>query len=1056
MCSINKISNAEQVYSICFELCRTKQKSLLQKLNKLLINLPADILQPLHEVILLPLRQILVKTKPDREEVVTTAECLQFVFQNTHSVSWEAKADILKHLLINVTDMKTSQIAVKDDEEIVDSVFTTLICLLNSCQDFWKSFYSCTQLPILGHLVSLCLSVLNTSTCKPNKHKAIDLIMALSVPSYYKQLDLNENSDFSVAVGNCMACFMPGVTSTVAKIIHTNLGRKLRCSCLNLVAVLLTTTLGNEEMKMAAQANSKTKPLDVDQRILSLLKTRDQTWIDSMLENLNLALAKILLVKDADNEAARLCMLGVCRTLLFKCSLSLKPLYGTIMNPVLKLLNDSSDKLSKSSTMLLEDLVASFNNSSSKAEFMDGVKNNLFTLCTELPHKMRKYSENEKVSALTLLQGYLTVLKDNLSCLLNSSVHLDCLIDSILLCYDQDTLELCMFPEVALRKISSTEFTSPMSRLELLASVNNFQHSSTVTVLVRICRLLGKHGDIELLVGILSEAYSIESKRLATVAMIKEILLGTPVDNQAIESVVDELLDLYTEEYSFNTTNPAQTVDVDLCVPETSNYSITFPLQAKSHPKRIKPLASSSMMMCLQLESFAVFSMLLETKFCSRLVKVLYPLLEKVSHTTDKVAECAVLSLAVISRSCGYASTADLIKFNADYLASTLSLHLQHLTLFPRCPDVLQAILKYDDKNLFPLIRDTIQEILSKFDSSNTDLNTLQSFVSLFVCVLMSIQKWFDRTHTPDPPVKSVKDDTEDILEFLREHRTKKLETEENQSQPEEETNADPEEVQDTEEETDPSLEKPPEDVTVVLEILRRCRNLTAHKSRMVRIMVLVAVADGIVALSGQDTWLLPMVHQLWPSIVSRFEDQEMQVVQKAFEVICVISSTCGDFIRKRLGKEILPKLMSFLKQQQSNNRKLTNYSHSSVAFTHTALYKLQLNVLQNLGPLLVHSSLGGMDITTICASCYGFLSITQPPKLQESAVILFRNLITVNGDAVWLFLSDIFSVKQVYDPPDSKFKFQKITVSGTPDNEFAKNIGVLLPDCTYLDWFVK
>ncbi|XP_002130662.2 TELO2-interacting protein 1 homolog [Ciona intestinalis] len=1048
MSSINKTFNVEQVYSTCFELCRTKQKSSLQKLNKLLVNLPADIIQPLHEVILLPLRQILIKTKPDREEVVTTAECLQIVFQNTHSVSWEAKADILKHLLINVTDMKTSQIVVKGDEEIVGSVFTTLICLLNSCQDSWKSFYSCTQLPILGHLVSLCLSVLNTSTCKSNKHKAIDLIMALSAPSYYKQLDLNEKSDFSVAVGDCMACFMPGITSTVAKIIHTNLGRKLRCSCLNLVAVLLTTTLGNEEMKMTAQANSKTKLPDVDQRILSLLKTRDQNWIDSMLENLNLALAKILLVKDADNEAAKLCILGVCRTLLLKCSLSLKPLFGTIMNPVLKLLNDSSDKLSKSSTLLLEDLVASFVDSSSKADFMDSVKNDLFTLCTELPHKIRKYSENEKVSALTLLQGYLTVLKDNLSCLLNSSVHLDCLIESILLCYDQDTLELCMFPEVALRKISSTEFTLPMSRLELLASVNNFQHSSTVTVLVRICRLLGKHGNIELLIGILSETYNTESKRLATVAMIKEILLGTSVDNQAISSVVDELLDLYTEEQSFNATNASQTVDVDLCVPEASNYSITFPLQAESHPQRIKPLASSSMMVCLQLESFAVFSTLLETKFCSRLVKVLYPLLEKVSHSTDKVSECAVLSLAVISRSCGYASTADLIKFNADYLASTLSLHLQHLSLFPRCPDVLQAILKYDDKTLFPLIRDTIQEILSKFDVTNTDVDTLQSFVSLFVCVLRSIQNWFDRAHTSDSPVRVVKDDTEDLLQFLREHRTKKLEAEENQYQPEEET--DPDEVQDTEEEeTDPSSEKPPEDVTVVLEILHRCRNLTAYKSRMVRIMVMDAVAEGIVALSGQDTWLLPMVHQLWPSIVSRFEDQEMQVVQKAFEVICVISSTCGDFIRKRLGKEILPKLMNFLKQQQSNNRALTNYSHSSVAFTHTALYKLKLNLLQNLGPLLVHSSLGGMDITTICASCYGFLSMTQPPKLQESAIILFRNLITVNSDAVWLFLSDIFSVKQVYDPPESKFKFQKITVSGTPDNEFAKNISILLPDCT-------
>lgn len=65
-------------------------------------------------------------------------------------------------------------------------------------------------------------------------------------------------------------------------------------------------------------------------------------------------------------------------------------------------------------------------------------------------------------------------------------------------------------------------------------------------------------------------------------------------------------------------------------------------------------------------------------------------------------------------------------------------------------------------------------------------------------------------------------------------------------------------------------------------------------------------------------------------------------------QVLCVLGETCGDFLRKRVSQEVLPRLTSSLmKQAEISGR-------SGPVYTHTLAYKLQLAVLQGLGPLCV------------------------------------------------------------------------------------------------------
>ncbi|KAL1249369.1 hypothetical protein QQF64_020374, partial [Cirrhinus molitorella] len=95
--------------------------------------------------------------------------------------------------------------------------------------------------------------------------------------------------------------------------------------------------------------------------------------------------------------------------------------------------------------------------------------------------------------------------------------------------------------------------------------------------------------------------------------------------------------------------------------------------------------------------------------------------------------------------------------------------------------------------------------------------------------------------------------------------------------------------------------------------------------------------------LTHESTWmkLLPMVHRCWPALLHRLTNDDPLAVPRAFKVLCVLGELCGDFLRKRVSKEVLPRLTSSLKKQEEIS------ARSGPVYTHTLAYKLQLAVLQ-------------------------------------------------------------------------------------------------------------
>lgn len=62
--------------------------------------------------------------------------------------------------------------------------------------------------------------------------------------------------------------------------------------------------------------------------------------------------------------------------------------------------------------------------------------------------------------------------------------------------------------------------------------------------------------------------------------------------------------------------------------------------------------------------------------------------------------------------------------------------------------------------------------------------------------------------------------------------------------------------------------------------------------------------------------------------------------------MLCTLAQKCGDFLRQRFSKDVLPKLSSSLRSQAPAS------ARAGPVYSHTLAFKLQLAVLQGLGPL--------------------------------------------------------------------------------------------------------
>ncbi|XP_073649088.1 TELO2-interacting protein 1 homolog isoform X2 [Tursiops truncatus] len=1014
---------------ICVQLTKTQTVENVECLQAQLQVVSDSALQELQQYILFPLRFTLKTPGPKREHLIqSVVECITLVLSSTCVKEQELLQELFSELsacLYSPNSQKPAAVS----EELKLAVIQGLSALMHSAYgDIILTIYEPSILPRLGFAVSLLLGLAEQEKSKQIKMAALKCLQVLlfqcECQDHPRSLDELEQKQ----LGDLFASFLPGLSTTLTRIITGDFkqGHSIVVSSLKVFYKTVSFIMADEQLRRVSEVREKPA---VEHRVAELLVHREANWVKNTGDRLTVLIKKITeCVSVHPHWKVRLEVIDFVEALLLKCSQSLVESAGPLLKALVSLVNDESRDVQAQCSKILRRFADEKVVVGSRA-FADILSENLHSLATSLPRLMNSQDDQGRLSTLSLLLGYLKLLGPKVNFVLNSVAHLQRLSKALIQVLELDVTDVKIVEErhwnsEHLSTSPETSASRPWAQMQ--RRYFRFFNDERVFLLLRqVCQLLGFYGNLYLLVDPFMELYheSVVYRKQAAM-ILNELVVGAAglgVENvhekhiktnpEELREIVTSILEEYTsqENWYLVTCLEAEEVGEELTMMQSGIQALTsgaHTCRATSSPTFSKPspticsLNSNIWQICIQLEGIGHFAHALGKDFRLLLMSALYPVLEKAGDQTLLISQAAISTMMDICQACGYDSLQQLINQNSDYLVNGISLNLRHLSLHPHTPKVLEVMLQNSDASLLPLVADVVQDVLATLDQFYDKRTT--SFVSVLHALLTALAQWFpDAGHLgqlqeqsvgeegshlsqrPASPEKGLENTTtaEDIEQFVLNYLKEKDVADGNVSgfDNEEEEQSDPPEVD--ENDTDPSVQPPlPVQIQIATDVMERCIHLMSDKNLKIRLKVLDVLDLCVVVLQSHKNQLLPLAHRAWPSLVHRLTNDDPLAVLRAFKVLRTLGGKCGDFLRNRFCKDVLPKLAGSLVSQAPIS------ARAGPVYFHTLAFKLQLAVLQGLGPLCERLDLGEGDLNKVADACLIYLSAKQPVKLQEAA----------------------------------------------------------------------
>jgi len=440
------------------------------------------------------------------------------------------------------------------------------------------------------------------------------------------------------------------------------------------------------------------------------------------------------------------------------------------------------------------------------------------------------------------------------------------------------------------------------------------------------------------------------------------------------------------------------------------------------------------------------------------LLRVLYPLLERVKDPHPIVRQAASATLDILAVSGKHKSTEHLLKANLDYLVDALLARLRYLSLYPRTPSVLTVLWKHvDTAALQPLLRDCARHSLRRLrqDSSRNEPHTLDLLRLLSVIAHVI----YSRCHDDDDEDQDQLDQKKEksFLQVLEDIKSRNI-NEDKIKDTKTRTNSI------TKEELATSLELQ----SLAKDIAEVCLHFVGVDSPLsLHLESCRALCNAILAVcifecrfekilnneEERQNVLLPLVHHTWPVILECFRrcsekvilfssslkmDEEYDaasfvlssdVLRAALEVLRTSAEVSGSFICSRFQKEMWPHLRRIVMYCTSTSSSSSSSSDKTIKLEKTwdrrdALLK---NLLKTISKVLCVIAVNGDNdnktrrrrvnirdmVVDMGSIFFPFLSSKQYSiQIQELAFDVWRQLLLHDSDAVWYKLFTYASPK--------------------------------------------
>ena len=421
--------------------------------------------------------------------------------------------------------------------------------------------------------------------------------------------------------------------------------------------------------------------------------------------------------------------------------------------------------------------------------------------------------------------------------------------------------------------------------------------------------------------------------------------------------------------------------------------------------------------LCLQV--IAIAAGVTQSRFAPLFIHSLYPILHSLVSPLSFLSSTAMATLRFITTVTSYASPANLLLSNFDYVLDAVSRRLTRRWLDIDATKVLGVMIRLVGRDVVDRAGDVVEECFDRLD----EFHGYGIIVDGLIEVLTEVIKVIEMDHEPDSqtqPTAAVpifqQPNLDDFFAFLP-HRA--------ETQPHEFDDTDfgpaprrpwgsqvpEEEIVDNEPEVsqaDPDNEPTPTPVQVLTkQIISRSMYFLTHDSPVIRAKILNLLALSVPVLPGSA--LLPAIHAAWPFVLNRLGDSETFVVSAAAGLVEVLAIHVGDFMFRRIWDDVWPKFSSLLQSLEAGeaNNALTRHGKTGIrpdsAYTHS--HRLYRSLLRTMTAALKGVPEHENSFWQVMVAFRRFLGTEAQKELQQCALNLYIQAGKVNPDAVWLLL---------------------------------------------------
>ncbi|XP_054166675.1 TELO2-interacting protein 1 homolog [Oppia nitens] len=1000
----------------------------IESLRQFVAKCDDHFINSLYQYSIFPLRLIIANvtkiTDNCGKTLESSVECLSLILQKSRINRFDIFADVLANLLQLIDDnpntINDEEIKFKASEDLILSVIKCSKTLIQNCDDSLLDQLISPQFSAqFGHSIHILLSVANKQKYSQIKAEAIETINCL-ISKCHQSLPKDDNSKAQ----DLIAYFLPGISTNCTKLITSDdkLNRRVITSLLTLLSntiVLVfkstpvsTDTNGVDDSKQLTNLSTG-DPEECHRN--GFIITRNRKWLESSCEKLNIVFDKIIsCLISHQNWSIRLSLQQFVSQILTNCcSLFVNNCFASLIKVSLTYLSDDFEQIRHESDQFISKLSKTNVTSDSSKSYLDLIEDQIYTYITRLPRIVRTCSDREKITSIYLLFGYLKCLDtEGINYMLYSPQHkqrlFECLID------------ICHFDYHGIRLLELIAHNDNISHLAeeqvqqkwIRKEFSYLNDDKSVAAITNCCQLIGQRCDPEVLIDYLMDALRESKMNSSVIFVANQIMANVNCDFKEIE----EMLDLYLAH-----------------------------IKTILEDQNVEDMNKDILRQCLLIEGLTVFLHLYDSKTSHNyLMKCLFPLIQSVGSLNLSIYQTSHRALTLVANYLSYNSISKLIDSNSDYLINFVCINLKHFVDNQRVPIVIKVMLKYSTQEMLPLFVDVIDEIIVVVDCYHKSqalplMQVLQSFVMTLNHYFIENDKLVDNRVVIDRNQRCrtnymIESFVNDFDEFMK----NKLILEDfdkvdeligdNEDNDECVVNKD---VDDNE--TDDSKPKVPFYVPLINKICERCVHIISNTDPKVRIIVLEIINECLICLKPFEDHLLPMSHKLWAPLVQRFTEKDIIVVKRSFTCLQIMSQTCGDFIRVRTIKEVMPKILTFLRTQLPISFKKDKAS----AYRFTVAYSLQIDVLSGIASIAKNLDLRDKDLWPLIVEIIPYLNTYQPLPLQESAISALITIADLDIGSVYYYLKMIYSVDDVVKH-ENKFCAELRFTGNKP--EFAKN----------------